>query len=123
MPLHATADIEEGNLVVRPVGIARFLSLRSKIVTPVRAITSVTTEPDFKAVRGEVRGARWGGSSFPGLVHAGRFGWKKPSFLLVGRHRPLVAVRSPGAQFELQLFYAEDPHGVARKIERAITRT
>ncbi|MEY2399503.1 MAG: hypothetical protein QOJ00_2677 [Actinomycetota bacterium] len=121
MPLHATVEFEDGNLVVRPAGIAVCLALRTRLTLPLSAITSVEINGQPGKLK---RRLRLAGTAIPGLIYAGVFGFTKPrSFWVVGRARPLVMVNAAGVTYEQVVFYSDDPTGTKAKIDRAITRS
>ena len=118
--VRADVSIEANNLVVRPHGIAKFWALRTKVIVPLDTITSVALADQPRDVMRKMRAI---GSSIPGLLVAGVFGFTRPrSFWVVGVARPIVVVNTKGLNYAQVVFSHDDPVGTKKKIERAIER-
>ncbi len=116
--VRADVSIERGHVVVRPRGAAKFWALRSKVRVPLRAITSVELVDDPRDVRRKMRAF---GSSIPGFVAAGVFGFTQPrSFWIVGTARPLVVINTTGSNYAHIVFSSDDPSGTKATIEAAL---
>ncbi len=122
MGVRAATSWEGDSLVVTPVGFwAKFWCLRSRLVIPfAKIVRAETTNEPRRFFRWW---ARLGGSSVPGLVQAGRFGFFQPrSFLVLGTGRPAVVITTEDFRYRYVLFSNDEPESTARKIEKAIER-
>lgn len=114
---HAEIEIRDDVVHVMPVGLSKLFAFRGLILVPVVAIEGVRTAADIRDVR---LGIRRGGTSFPGVVYAGHFGWgKNRTFAVIGRGRPVVVITTTGLKYRQVAFSAQDPHATLKRIEQA----
>ena len=120
--VRATTSWEGDELLVTPVGFwSKLRSVSGGIAIPFDCVEGAsTTDTPRRYFRWW---ARVGGTSFPGLVQAGRFGFFQPrSFVVVGTARPVVIIVTNRYRYRYVLFSNDDPEATARKIQKAVER-
>jgi hypothetical protein len=114
----ARVDIEGGEVVFRPVGLARVWAVVSEMRAPLRGITSVRTAVDPRSV---FWGMRWWGTSVPGRLLAGWMGWPwRRAWWCVGTARPVLVVDLAELRTKRIVVSTDDPRGVAARLREAV---
>jgi len=112
-PDQATVTVEHGELVVRPIGLMSFWSLRRDVRWPVDQVTSVTA-----AERDECpSGLRSPGTAVPGVVQAGTYrAGGDQTVWFAGRAKELLLIRADGATPSAAVVQVASPRAVAEAL-------
>ena len=111
--------IEAGVLRVRLGGWDPIYALRGRIDVPLDEIADVRVAPRDEVPRS---GLRVMGTSFPGLIRAGSFGFgAQRDFWDVRRGRELLVISvQPGQRYRRIILEVTDPQGELRRLQAAI---
>ena len=116
----ASIDVEDQSVVVRPRGLNKLWTLRSRVVIPIKYVERVrVVDP-----KGLPRGLRLPGTAVPGLITAGMYRksgeW---SFYAIRGGRPVILIETlgPGPISRL-VIETNDPGQVLRRLEAALTK-
>jgi hypothetical protein len=129
-PDQTKVSVEDGNLVVKPVGIMGLWAVSRGVSVPLSSVTSVQVVTPQSAARDPEKprrfwrppGARSPGSYLPGFVCAGTYRWSGGvrELWMVGKTQEAVAIDLAGEKYSRVVAQVPDPHATVAEVQASL---